>query len=48
MVALRWHSIDWSKKQVLIHEAVVKGLRKQTKTNKARIVSHPLSFSSNR
>lgn len=39
MVDLRWHSIDWSKKQVLIHEAVVKGLRKQTKTNKARIVS---------
>lgn len=39
MVALRWHSIDWNKKQVLIHEAVVKGLRKQTKTNKARLVS---------
>jgi integrase len=39
MVALRWQSIDWSKMQVLIHEAVVKGLRKQTKTNKARLVS---------
>lgn len=39
MAALRWHNIDWHKKQVPIHEAVVKGLRKQTKTNKARLVS---------
>lgn len=28
MVALRWQSIDGNKKQVLIHEVVVKGLRR--------------------
>lgn len=39
MVALRWQSIDWNKKHMLIHEAVVKGQRKQIKTNKARLVS---------
>lgn len=39
MVALRWQSIDWNKRNVLIHEAVVKGQRKQTKTNKAHLVS---------
>lgn len=39
MVTLRWRSIDGNKKQVLIHEVVVKGLRKQAKMNKARLVS---------
>lgn len=39
MVALRWQSIDCNKMQVLTHKAVVKGLRKQAKTNKARLVS---------
>ena len=36
MVALRWQSTDWNKMQVLIPQG---GLRKQAKTNKARLVS---------
>lgn len=36
MVALRWQSIDCNKMQVLIPQG---GLRKQAKTNKARLVS---------
>ncbi|KGG90986.1 hypothetical protein P245_14300 [Comamonas thiooxydans] len=36
MVTLRWQSIDWNKMQVLIPQG---GLRKQAKTNKARLVS---------
>lgn len=39
MVGLRWQSIDWNKKHLLINEAVVRGQRKQTKTNKVRLVS---------
>ena len=36
MVAQRWQSTDWNKMQVLIPQG---GLRKQAKTNKARLVS---------
>ncbi|WP_232096793.1 MULTISPECIES: tyrosine-type recombinase/integrase [Comamonas] len=36
MVTLRWQSIDCNKMQVLIPQG---GLRKQAKTNKARLVS---------
>ncbi|MFT3815472.1 MAG: tyrosine-type recombinase/integrase [Acidovorax sp.] len=39
MVGLRWSSIDWNKGQMLVHEAVVRGERKQTKTNKSRLVT---------
>ncbi|MFE1574310.1 Arm DNA-binding domain-containing protein [Comamonas odontotermitis] len=39
MVGLQWGSIDWNKRQMLVREAVVRGIRKQTKTNKARIVA---------
>lgn len=39
MVGLQWTSIDWNKRQMLVREAVVMGIRKQTKTNKARIVA---------
>ncbi len=39
MVGLRWSSIDWNKRQMLVHEAVVRGVRKQTKTNKSRMVT---------
>ena len=39
MVGLQWSSIDWNKRQMLVREAVVRGIRKQTKTNKARIVA---------
>ncbi len=39
MVGLQWSSIDWVKHRMLVREAVVRGLRKQTKTNQVRIVS---------
>lgn len=38
-VGLRWPSIDWRQKTVLVHEAVVRGMRKDnTKTDRARLV----------
>lgn len=38
-LALRWESIDWNREQLLVSEAVVMGLHKDsTKTNTARVV----------
>lgn len=39
MVGLQWSAIDWNKRQMMVREAVVMGERKDTKTQRARLVA---------